>query len=60
MCEPRYGSTKTPVCVDPEADTDFEPFITDAFVSLVGGEKRVAIKLLRDTGTKNSIFHFST
>ncbi|KAK7895222.1 hypothetical protein WMY93_020547 [Mugilogobius chulae] len=35
-------------------DKDFAPFIHDAYVSLVGGEQRVPIKLLRDTGAKQS------
>ena len=40
--------------VDPGNDNDFKPFIADAVVSLVGSEKRVPIKLLRDTGAKHS------
>ena len=40
-------------CVGPESD-DFEPFIADAVVSLVGSEERVPIKILRDTGAKHS------
>lgn len=35
-------------------DSDFEPFIADAFVSLASSEKKVLIKLLRDTGAKHS------
>uniref|UniRef100_A0A671XNE1 SCAN box domain-containing protein n=1 Tax=Sparus aurata TaxID=8175 RepID=A0A671XNE1_SPAAU len=33
---------------------DFEPFIVNAVVSLVGSEERVPIKFLRDTGAKHS------
>lgn len=35
-------------------DKDFAPFIHDAYVSLLGSEERVPIKLLRDTGAKHS------
>lgn len=41
-------------CVYPDEDSDFEPFIADAIVSLVGYYKRFPIKLLRDTGAKHS------
>lgn len=37
-----------------QMDKDFAPFIHDAYVSLVGGDQRVPIKLLRDTGAKHS------
>lgn len=43
-----------PVFVDPGNDNDFKPFIADAVVSLAGSEKRVPVKLLRDTGAKHS------
>lgn len=37
-------------------DNGFEPFITDAVVSLVGGKERVPIKILRDTPSPPSHF----
>lgn len=47
-------SDKIPVCVEPDDDSCTEPFIADAVLSLVGSDKRVPIKLLRDTGAKHS------
>lgn len=35
--------------VTPISSSGFEPFISDAMVSLVGSDKRVPIKVLRDT-----------
>lgn len=37
------------VCVTPNSSSGFEQFISDAMVSLVGSDKRVPIKVLRDT-----------
>lgn len=47
-------SGEVPDCVDLVQDSGFEPFIADAFVSLVGSDKHLPIKLLRDTGAKHS------
>lgn len=35
-------------------ESDFEPFVADAVVSLAGSGKKVPIKILRDTGAKHS------
>ena len=39
--------------VDASAGSGFKPLITDAVVSLVGSDKRVPIKLFRDTSAKH-------
>lgn len=49
ICEGRLSSGSAASAID----SDFEPFIVDAFVSLAGSDKKVPIKLLRDTGGKH-------
>ncbi|XP_029927354.1 uncharacterized protein LOC115373220 [Myripristis murdjan] len=36
-------------------DSDFRPFVTQGFVSLVGEERKVPVTILRDTGAKQTI-----
>ena len=43
---------KKPVCADPDVGSGFEPFITEAVVSVVGSDKYVPIKVLRDTAAR--------
>lgn len=47
-------TAQKPVPVVSAFDSDFEPFVADAFVSLVGSDNKVPIKLLRDTGANHS------
>ncbi|KAJ4920941.1 hypothetical protein JOQ06_023085 [Pogonophryne albipinna] len=42
------------VCADLEVGSVFEPFITEAVVSMVGSDKYVPIKVLRDTAARYS------
>ena len=42
------------VGADPNVESGFEPFITDATVALVGSDKHVQIKVLHDTAAKYS------
>lgn len=34
--------------------TDYAPFVTEGFVSLVGDLRRVPVRILRDTGASES------
>ncbi|XP_034001760.1 uncharacterized protein LOC117494871 [Trematomus bernacchii] len=42
------------VCADLDVGSGFEPFITEAVVSVVGSDKYVPIKVLRDTAARYS------
>ncbi|KAI9529445.1 hypothetical protein NQZ68_011154 [Dissostichus eleginoides] len=53
------------VCADLDVGSGFEPFITEAVVSVVGSDKYVPIKVLRDTAARysfivESVLPFST
>ena len=40
----------------PKSGSGYEPFVSDAVVSLNGSEEHVLLKLLRDTGAKDLLW----